>query len=171
MKIKSILAAALLMFSVSAWASPPFRMQFGQGSNATDVTATNPLPMTVFGSVFTYSSAQIANLVAGQATAAGATTIGTPPANGNLRLIHVEIPGNAIQAVAGDDLITIALNGVTVAILDPYIPAASVGTGTLYAASYNFNAIGFNTGSAGTLTVTLTTALTAGAVNINAYFH
>jgi len=44
MKIKSILLSVLLMVSVSALASPPFRMQFGQGANATDVTATNPLP-------------------------------------------------------------------------------------------------------------------------------
>lgn len=171
-KLTAFLFCALFcaLFSGGAWAALPVTNGSNININGAPVTAANPLPIASQGTAIVLQVADAANLITGQATAAGATTIGTPPANSNMRLLHVEIPGNAIQATAGDDLITIALNGVTVATLDPYIPAASLGTGTLYTTVYNFDPVAFNTGSAGTLTVTLATALTGGAVNVNAYF-
>jgi len=111
-------------------------------------------------------------ILIGQVTTASATIIGTPPGNSYCRQLEVEIPANATQAVAGDDLITIALNGVTIATLDPYIPSTASSTvGFLIQSKRDFTQIAPNTYlTGGTLTVTLATALTAGAVNINAYF-
>jgi len=110
-------------------------------------------------------------ILIGQATTVAATIIGTPPSNSFCREIEIEIPANAIQAVAGDDLITVALNGVTIATFYPYIPSTASSTdGFLIQSKRDFNLLSPNTGASGTLTVTLATALTAGVVNINAYF-
>ncbi len=112
-----------------------------------------------------------ATLVSGSATAAGSTTIGTPPANSNLRKLVISTTENAAQATAGEDLLTIALNGVTVFSESVYIPATALATsGKLYSRDLPFDTIAFNTGTAGTLTATLATALTSGSVSINAYF-
>jgi hypothetical protein len=134
------------------------------------VSASNPIPTVAQGTTMVVQATQAASLINGSATAAGVTTIGTPAANSNLHMLHIEIPGNAIQATAGQDAITVALNGVTIAVLDPYVPAVSLGTGILYQTTINFSTVAFGTGSAGTLTVSLTNALTGGQVNVNAYF-
>lgn len=112
-----------------------------------------------------------ATLVSGSATASGSTAIGTPPANSNLRKLLLSVTENATQATAGEDVLTIALNGVTVFEEPVYIPATALSSnGQLYQRDIDFSNLAFNAGAAGTLTATLGTALTAGSVNINAYF-
>ena len=213
MKIKSILAAALLTFSVSALASPPFRIQFGQGSSATDVTATNPVPSLIYGTVagsstvgplnydilnghntlsidlggVPYGSPNTVNgtlfsplLVLGntqgtylQATIAPAATVATltPPANDALEGWDISITSNATLAVAGTDTITVALNGVTIYQSSVYIPATALSVpGQMYTHKQKYNSyIDPKVGASGTFTVTLSTALATGTVNVNEY--
>lgn len=127
------------------------------------VSPTNPLPAEIL--------PQSATHVAGPATAAGATTIGTPPANSNLRRLILSVAGNSTQATAGGDLLTIALDGVTILTESVYIGATSLSSlGTLYQRDIDFSSIAFNAGAAGTLTATWANALTAGALYVNAYF-
>lgn len=112
-----------------------------------------------------------ATLVSGTATASGTTTIGTPPANSNLRKLLLSVTENAAQATAGEDLLTMALNGVTVFAEPVYIPATALATnGQLYQRDIDLSNVSFNAGATGTLTATLATALTSGSVNVNAYF-
>jgi hypothetical protein len=109
--------------------------------------------------------------VSGSAPAAGATTIGTPPANSNLRKLLISVTDNATQATAGEDMITVALNGVKIFAEPVYVPAVALDTGgQLYHRDIDFGGTGFNTGSAGALTVTLGAALATGSLNVNAYF-
>ena len=75
MKIKSILAAALLVFSVSAVGSTGFRMLFGPDGSSADVTAENPLPSAGYVNGAPVSSINpIPSLIYG--TQAGSTNIG-----------------------------------------------------------------------------------------------
>jgi hypothetical protein len=127
------------------------------------VSSGNALPVNTTPSAMTALS--------GTATASGSTTIGTPPANSNLRKLVLSIPGNASQTTAGNNSITIALNGVTIFSESPYIPASALSdSGDLYYRELDFSAIAANTGASGTLTATLANALTAGALQVNAYF-
>jgi len=213
MKIKSILAAALLTFSVSALASPPFRIQFGQGSSATDVTATNPVPSLLYatpygggaGMPLSYDSLNGRNslsttlggvnygspnsvtgtlfsplLVLGntqgtylQGTIAPAATAATltPPANDALEGWDISITSNATLAVAGTDTITVALNGVTIYQTSVYIPSTALSAaGQMYTHKEKYNSfIAPKAGASGTFTVTLSTALATGTVNVNEY--
>lgn len=104
--------------------------------------------------------------------AAGSTTANVaPPANSNLRRAKLTISANATLAAAATDLITVTLNGVTIFQVSPYIPTA-VGNseGSLAQYDLDFSDVAPNTGAAGTLVVTLTTALATGVVELSAYF-
>jgi len=125
------------------------------------LSATNPLPANIL--------ATSATFVTGLATTAGATIIGTPPANSNLRRLILSMAENSTQAAAGGDLLTIALNGVTILKEAIYI-GSTLSSSTLYQRDIDFSSIAFNTGATGTLTATLANALTAGALYVNAYF-
>ena len=112
-----------------------------------------------------------ATLVNGSATAAGTTVIGTPPANTNLRKMVLSVTENATMATAGENQVTIALNGVTVFTDQAFVPAVALATnGLLYHRDLDFGALGFSAGNAGTLTATLGTALATGSLTVNAYF-
>lgn len=148
------------------------------------VSPANPLPIadtTLAGLVSSLAPAASglttiarpapATLVSGSVTASGSTVIGTPPANSNLRKLLLSVTENATQTTAGEDVLTIALDGVNVFEEPIYIPAAALSSnGQLYQRDIDFSNLAFNVGAAGTLTATLGTALTAGSVNINAYF-
>jgi hypothetical protein len=191
-KISAFLFCGL--FSVGAWGALPvstFQNLYASGvpltvgNDPSGVTGLNvnshllnnmtmspaQAPSDTTNGLASFSAPFNATTIQALATAAGSTTIGTPAPNTFCRMLHVEIPGNAIQATAGVDTLTVALNGVTIAVLTPYVPDVSLGTGVLYQTTINFNSIAFNTGSAGTLTISLATALTGGAVNVNAYFN
>jgi hypothetical protein len=127
------------------------------------VSSGNALPVNAIPSAMT--------AISGSATASGSTTIGTPPANSNLRKLILAIPANATQSTAGNNAITIALNGVTIFSESPYIPATSLtNSGDLYYREIDFSTIAANTGASGTLTASLANALTAGELQVNAYF-
>ncbi len=114
---------------------------------------------------------QAATLVSGSASASGSTTLGTPPANSNLRKLLLSVSENAAQATAGENLITVELNGATVFSEAVYIPAtAMTNNGVLYQRDIDFSTVAFNTGSSGTLTISLGSTLTSGSVYVNAYF-
>ncbi len=115
--------------------------------------------------------ARPATLVSGRATASGSTTIGTPPASSNLRKLVIELSPNATMATAGENTLTIALDGKTIFIESAYITSTAIELGAiLYKYDLDFSTIAFNTGSAGSLTASLETALATGSFNINAYF-
>lgn len=97
------------------------------------------------------------------------TTTVAPPANSNLRKMKLALSGNAAMAVAGLDLMTVTLNGVAVAKISPYIPAAA-GTGPTQIFDFAFDDAAPSAGAAGTLVLTQATALTSGIVELNAYF-
>jgi len=112
-----------------------------------------------------------ASLISGSASAAGASTIGTPTANSNLRKLILGVTELATQATAGENLITISLNGTAIFSEGVYIPSSGLATnGALYQRDITFDHIVFNTGATGTLTATWANALTAGALYVNAYF-
>ena len=103
------------------------------------------------------------------AAAATSATI-TPATNALLQDLEIGITGDAAQTTAGEVSITVALNGVTLLVKRVYVPAAALGTGLLFEFKTDFSHANFSAGSAGTLTVTLGNALTAGTVSINALF-
>lgn len=112
-----------------------------------------------------------ATLVSGSASASGGTTIGTPPANSNIRLLYVGLSGDATQASGGQITATIALNSVTIAVISFYVAAAAqnVDYGGLERVR-DFGHVAFNAGSTGTLTCSLSAALITGSVNVSGYF-
>ena len=111
------------------------------------------------------------SLISGSASAAGASTIGTPPANSNLRKLVLGVTELATQATAGENLITISLNGTAIFSEGVYIPSSGLATnGALYQRDIPFDHFVFNTGATGILTATIANALTAGALYVNAYF-
>ncbi len=188
-KMKSFFLLCLLIFSAPAFADTPVALTYGTGITgqnipASPVTVTNGpstlLPSTLYadGAVITPTNPlpiagepKSAILVEGTATAAGSTTIGTPPVSSNLRDLIIDVSENVTQTTAGEDTIVVALNGVTVYSTSVYVPAGALtSSGILSHIDIGFSGTAFNTGSAGTLTVTLGTALATGNVQINAYF-
>jgi hypothetical protein len=103
-------------------------------------------------------------------TGAGVTATVNPPANTNLRKLVLSVTDQATLATAGDDLVTVALNGVTVFKANLYIPAVAVAGLGAQVLAMDFNDVAFNTGAAGAFTVTIGTALATGTLDINAYF-
>lgn len=111
-----------------------------------------------------------ATLVYGTATASGLTTIGTPPTNSDLRLLLLDIPENATTGTAGENLISVLLNGSIIFSQSVYMGTTGGGTGgALYQRDIHFNTLNFNA-NGGNLEVQIQTTLTAGLVQINAYF-
>lgn len=120
----------------------------------------------------THSSlyAQAATLVSGSASASGSTIIGTPPAGSNLRKLVLSIPDDATLAAAGDNQISVQLDGVTIFSDSVYVPAAALANaGQLYRVDIPFTDIAFNA-AAGDLAVTIETALATSHLWVNAYF-
>lgn len=142
----------------------PFPVKTTSGST-TAVTNTSGSPL------YTSDTVSSATLLSGSATASGSTSIGTPPANSNMRKIVLSINDNATQAVAGTETVTVTLNGNTVFSEGVYVPSTALSnSGELYQRQITFDNIAFNAGATGTLTVSLANALTAGALYVNAYF-
>ena len=103
------------------------------------------------------------------APAATSATI-TPAANATLQKLDISITGDAAQTTAGEVSLTVALDGVTIAVKHVYVPAAALGTGVIYESMMDYSGSQFSAGASATLTVTLGNALTAGTVSINALF-
>lgn len=102
--------------------------------------------------------------------AAGATSVTlTPVASTNLRKLRISMTANATLAAAAVDEVTVTLNGVQIFKRGVYIPAAA-GASDVVDISESFDEVAFNAGSAGTLVVTLGTALATGQLDVNAVF-
>lgn len=115
--------------------------------------------------------AQPATLVSGSVTTSGAATIGTPPANSNLRKLVLTIAEQATQATAGNNPFFIYLNSVLIFQDSVFIPATVLSTdGMLYKMVLDFDTVAFNAGATGTLTANWGSALTGGSLRVNAYF-
>ncbi len=102
------------------------------------------------------------------APAATTVTLIPPSANLNLRKAVVTFSGNAVQGVAGTILLTLTLNGNAIYKENVFIPAAGFNENA-YQIILDFAKLGLSAG-AGNLVVTLASALTAGIVDVNAYF-
>ncbi len=169
---------------VSSGNALPVSLSSGSSTAVTNTSGTAAYVQTASGTslsaLLTSGTADIGNvgvtpsaatLVSGTATASGSTTIGTPPSGSNLRKMALTVTENATQATAGENTITVSLNGVPVYTDQIYIPATALAAaGALYMQMLDFDTIAFRVGSAGTLAVNLGTALTAGALVVNAYF-
>jgi hypothetical protein len=171
MRIRTILTsliAFLALSCTSAYASVvlngkvinPAPITIVQGSGY--LSSTNPIPMA--------SAVQAVAPFNGSITGTATSVTITPPADANLRDIHIDITDNATLATAGVDTITATLNGVVIYSGGAFVPATALDTnGVLRSIDVNFGSIAPNAGS-GTLVVTIGTALATGSVYVNAYF-
>ena len=101
---------------------------------------------------------------------AGSTNTGnlTPTVNStNLRKLIISMSANSTLAVAGTDLLTVNLNGGVIYSENIYFP--SLGPSAFDKIEIDFDTVAQNI-STGFLDVTLATALTAGIIDVNAYF-
>lgn len=94
-------------------------------------------------------------------------TLGVPNST-YLRKLRIDLSANAIQTTAGIITMTITLNGLTLLVMDVFVPAvAGSGVGTINLLDRNFDVFSEGTGTTG-LVVTLSAALTGGSLSINA---
>ncbi len=116
------------------------------------------------------SAYEPATVISGSASAAGLTTIGTPPANRDLRRLLLDIPEDSTTGSAGQNQIQVLLNNVVIFTTHVYMGTTGGGTGgALWQENISFEPLDINSGT-GTLQINIQTALTAGEVNVNAYF-
>lgn len=157
------------------WVDYPILPFIYGGSIPSTVTVANvPLPVavpvSVAGSPYLASvipqtqSILTGNLITGNSTTA------FPPGTAFLRKLQLQVTANAAMAVAGLEVITVTLNGVTVWTGGIHLDAAApVGkTGNAFELLIDFD--GVAPAAAGNLVVTLATALTTGRLYYNAWF-
>jgi len=146
------------------------------GTVNANIVSPNPLPTspTANASGLPYQIDVIPSpSVAWQASITGAAVSATitPAANTNLKKLHLSISENTTLAVAGTDLITVTLNGAIIYKQNAWFPSAAITTNMIGIERHlDFSNIGLNVGAAGTLVVTIGTALATGFLDINAYF-
>jgi len=104
--------------------------------------------------------------ITGTATSAAIT----PTPNTNIRKLRLEISDNATLATAGNNPLTVTLNGVNIYAAHPYIPATAPSGIGAYVIDLSFDDFAFTSGASGNLVVTLGAALATGYLDINAYF-
>ena len=142
-----------------------------------DITSPNPLPTvpSVNSGGIPYANTEVPVLVTSffnNAITGAALTSGniTPAANTFLRKLVLTLTGNVTLAAAGLNLVTATLNGVAVFQENVYIPAAATNLAEYWTRTLDFAKLGLNVGAAGSLVVTVGTALATGELDINAYF-
>ena len=147
------------------------------GTANVNIASPNPLPVlgSVNASGVPYQATEVPVLTTayqsiGVITGATLSTTITPAANTYLRRLIATFTGNAAMAVAGLNTLTATLNGVIVYEENVYLPVASANViGAAYRVDLDMSKLGLAAG-AGDLVVTLGTALSAGELDINAYF-
>lgn len=148
-------------------------------SNTVSVDIVSPDPVPTAPSVnsggIPYQNTEVPVLVTpffNNTITGGTTSSGdiTPAANTFLRKLILTLTGNVTLAAAGLNLITATLNGVVVFEENVYIPAAAANDGEYWSKILDFEKIGLSVGAAGSLVVTVGTALATGELDINAYF-
>ena len=148
------------------------------GTVNVNVVSPDPLPTepTVNSGGVPYQNTEVPVLVTpffNNAIKGAALTSGniTPAPNTFLRKLILTLTGNTSLAAAGLNLITATLNGVVVFKENVYIPAAAVaGLADYWVRELDFSKLGSQVGAAGSLVVTIGTALATGELDINAYF-
>ncbi len=165
-----LLLVSLLAFSLPAFAYNGVNAGIMPWSNSalvlngSMVSSTNPLP-TVSGAPVVASATPLQGTI----TTATSLTL-TPPANSNLRLLHIDVSDNSTQTTAGVITVTATLNGVVIYVGGVYVPATALSNaGSLFQTSLNFGAVAANAGT-GSLVITLSGALATGDIFVNAYF-
>lgn len=142
-----------------------------------DIVSPNPVPTspTVNSGGVPYQNTEVPvtvnpffnNTITGAATSSGNIT---PAANTYLRKLILSLTGNTTLAAAGLNLITATLNGTVIWKENVYIPAAATNLAEYWTRTLDFAKLGLNAGAAGSLVVTVGTALATGELDINAYF-
>lgn len=91
--------------------------------------------------------------------------------NQNLRKLRIYVSGDAFIAAAGDNLLTVALNAITIFERTFTLPGAAVVSPTqgFTLCELDLDSIGLNA-AAGSLAITISNALSAGKIDINSYF-
>lgn len=142
--------------------------------NVTNASVPVTLPVNNAGAPYqvqeipVVATAVFNNAITGAALTSG--NIAPGAANQYLRKLLMRLPGNVAMAVAGVNTITATLNGVQIWKGSVYIPAAATNLSEYWKEELDFTGagVGLNFG-AGNLVVTVSTALSAGALEINAY--
>lgn len=124
------------------------------------------LPANLPGGLPYYTQKQVLPVTPEYLSTTGAAASVAPGAL-NLRKMKLSVSGDATLAAAGRTLITVALNGVTIYKQSVYLPIAAPGIGQIFDIAFDDAAP--NAG-AGTLSVSAGTALTAGLIELNAWF-
>ncbi len=147
------------------------------GTVNVDVTSPDPLPTqpTVNSAGVPYQNTEVPVTVAAffnNAITGAVLTSGniTPAANTYLRKLIMTLTGNVSLAAAGLNTIIATLNGTVVFEEKVYIPAAATNLAEYWTRTLDFAKLGLNAGAAGSLVVTVGTALATGELDINAYF-
>jgi hypothetical protein len=149
--------------------------------NTVDVNVTNAsvpvtVPVNAAGAPYqnTEVPALLTDLKYSGAITGGTTTTGniTPTANTYLRKLILTMSDNVTLAAAGLNVVTATLNGVQVFKESVYIPAAAAvnSRGAYWSQNLDFSKLGVPVGAAGSLVVTVGTALATGILEVNAYF-
>ncbi|MGC8541030.1 MAG: hypothetical protein ACP5QA_10425 [Phycisphaerae bacterium] len=141
-----------------------------------DIVSPNPVPTapSVNSGGIPYQNTEVPavvtpffnNAITGASTSSGNIT---PSANTFLRKLVLTLTGNTTLAAAGLNLITATLNGTVIFKENVYIPAAATDAAEFWTRDLDFSKLGLNAG-AGSLVVTVGTALATGELDINAYF-
>lgn len=145
-----------------------------QSANPAAVVTVNPNPMGA-GNTLPYRDQEYVPVTETHqlALTGAAVTVNVVPtvANQNLRLLKLFLTGDAAMAAAGENTVTVTLQGVVIFTRKFYLPnaapAAPLPGFTL--AELDFGMIG-QPAAAGNLTIALATALSVGQLDANAYF-
>jgi len=145
------------------------------GTVDVNVISPSPLPTspTANAGGLPYQTQEVpipATALYGTIAAGGTTVTITPTANTNLRKLKISFSDNCTLAVAATILLTATLNGNIIYKENLYFPTTpTLGIGGELI-NLDFEMLALNVGAAGTLVVTLASALATGIVDINAYF-
>jgi len=124
------------------------------------------IPANLPGGLPYYTQKQVLPLTAEYLSTTGAAVNATPGAL-NLRKMKLTVSADATIAAAGRTLITVALNGTTIYKQSVALGTAASGNGYEFDVAFDDAALN---AQAGNLTLSASTALTAGLIELNAWF-
>lgn len=143
-------------------------VDIASASNAASPVAAT-IPTSVGGVPYSVLVVKPAGMAGYVHLASGATTANIPvPGGGNLIGASLYIAANATLAAAGQALVSVACNAVVIFQANVYFPAAAAASGAII--PIDLSGVQF-AGGAGTLVLTIATALATGSIDLNAYFE
>jgi hypothetical protein len=101
-------------------------------------------------------------------TGAGTSAVVTPANAANLRKLLLDISADSAMAAAGENTVTVTVNGVAVAVFHVVLPAAA-GTSAQWSKTIDFDNVAPNSAGAA-VTVSVSTAFSAGGLDVNAFY-